>query len=60
MRIQPQSTDQRTRWGTVILSDGTLDYSFKGDVPLNRSRRWPSARTYQEAREKSPSPRVVR
>lgn len=57
MRATP--TDKRTSWGTVILSDGTLDYSFKGTIRLNRSRRWDHAKTYVEARDKSPSSRPV-
>lgn len=57
MRAIP--TDEKTRLGTMILSDGSLDYSFKGTVRLNRSRRWPPAKTYQEARDASPSHRPV-
>lgn len=53
-------TENRTRIGTMILSDGTLDYSFKGPIKLNRSKKWDTARTYQEARDKSPSTRPVR
>lgn len=58
MRAVP--TDKRTRQGTVILSDGTLDYSFKGSIKLNRSDRWQRAATYQEARDASPSSEPVR
>lgn len=58
MRAKP--TGKTTWWGTPILSDGTLDKSFKGPVPLNRSRKWEPAATYQEARDKSPSHRPVR
>jgi hypothetical protein len=59
MRATP--TDKRTSgWGTIVLSDGTLDYSFKGAVPLNRSQRWPRAETYQAARDASPSIEPVR
>jgi hypothetical protein len=53
-------TEKRTKFGTMILSDGTLDYRFKGPIELNRSKRWPRAQTYQEAREKSPSAEPVR
>jgi hypothetical protein len=60
MRIRPHTTDQRTRYGTVILSDGTLDYSFTGEIRLNRSKRWTYAKTYLQARELSPSARPVR
>ena len=60
MRVQPTPTEKRTRMGTVILSDGTLDHSFKGKVELNRSPKWDRAQTYQEARDKSPSSRPVR
>ncbi len=59
MRVQPSPTGKRTRLGTMILSDGTLDYSFKGKVLLNRSLKWDRAETYQEARDKSPSRRPV-
>ena len=43
-----------------LRPDGTIDGSFKGEVRLNRSPRWPPAKTYQEARDKSPSTRLVR
>ena len=59
MRVRPVATGQFTRRGTSVLSDGTLDGTYKGSVRLNRSRRWPPAETYQEAREKSPSARPV-
>ncbi len=59
-RVRPSYTDARTRRGTVILSDGTLDGTFNDPVRLNRSRRWPRAATYREAREQSPSPLPVR
>lgn len=58
MRAEP--TDKRTKYGTVILSDGTLDYSFKGRVALNRSQHWKYANTYHKARDKSPSNEPVR
>lgn len=43
-----------------LLKDGTIDGSFKGQVRLNRSRKWQPATTYQEARDASPSHRPVR
>lgn len=58
MRATP--TGERTLIGTAILSDGTLDYTFKGPINLNRSKRWDMAQTYQEARDKSLSSRPVR
>jgi len=36
------------------------DRSFKGSVRLNRSRKWRAAKTYQEARDYSPSGEHVR
>jgi hypothetical protein len=67
MRIQPMPTDKRTQFGTVILSDGTLDYSFKGKIRLNRSPKWTRGipislqpTTYQQARDQSPSSRPIR
>lgn len=36
------------------------DGSFRGTVRLNRSVRWKSAKTYQEASGASPSDRPVR
>lgn len=56
-RMRAVPTGRKTRMGTVILSDGSLDYSFKGQVRLNRSQNWPRAQTYLEAREKAPYPR---
>lgn len=58
--MRPTLTDNRTKYGTMILSDGTLDYSFKGRVHLNRSAKWTPAETYQEARDASPSSQPVR
>jgi hypothetical protein len=58
MRAAP--TDKKTRRGTVILSDGSLDYQFRGPIRLNRSRKWTPAQTYQQARDASPSHRPVR
>lgn len=56
--MRATSTNERTPYGTVILSDGTPDY--KGQIRLNRSRKWDHAFTYQEARDKSPSNEPVR
>lgn len=56
----PTRTGEYTDRGTPILSDGTLDYTFQGSVELNRSRRWDRAKTYQEARDKSPSNKPVK
>lgn len=36
-----------------------LDRTFKGEIELNRSKHWMRAKTYQEARELSPSSRPV-
>jgi hypothetical protein len=58
MRAKP--TGKRSRIGTMILTDGTLDYQFKGPVRLNRSPRWAAAETYKQARDASPSHRPVR
>jgi hypothetical protein len=58
MRATP--TGKLSKWGKPILSDGTLDYSFKDPVPLNRSRKWAYAAIYEEARDMSPSDRPVR
>lgn len=55
-----QPTHKKTKFGTVILSDGTLDYQFRGEIALNRSRKWIPAQTYKRAREQSPSSRPVR
>lgn len=55
-RVRATPTHHRTHHGTVILSDGTLDYTFKGLIHLNRSRQWEPARSYQEARQLSPFP----
>jgi hypothetical protein len=57
--MRPTPTDQKTRFGTAILSDGTLDHSFKGPIRLNRSRKWPYAQTYQEARRQSEDARAL-
>jgi hypothetical protein len=59
-RIRPMPTGQYTQLGTSILSDGTLDGSFRGKIRLNRSQKWPDAPTYQIARDMSPSNRPVR
>lgn len=58
--MRATATGKFTRRGTPILSDGTLDGSFRGIVPLNRSQRWPRAQSYQQAREQSPSAEPVR
>lgn len=36
------------------------DGSFRGSINLNRSTRWQTAFSYQEARDASPSDRPVR
>lgn len=33
---------------------------YRGPIQLNRSRKWTPAKTYQQAREMSPSKRPVR
>ena len=44
--------------GRVIYE--ILDRTFKGEIQLNRSKKWMPAKTYQQAREQSPSSRPVR
>ena len=56
----PVKTGRFTDKGTPILSDGTLDYTFNSLIRLNRSKNWEFARTYQEARDMSPSNEPVR
>ena len=56
----PFRTGGFTDKGTPILSDGTLDYTFNSLIRLNRSKHWEFARTYQEARDMSPSDEPVR
>jgi len=56
----PFRTGVFTDKGTPILSDGTLDYTFNSLIRLNRSKHWEFARTYQEARDMSPSNEPVR
>lgn len=63
MRAVP--TINRDRSNRPLMSDGTIDRTFKGPVPLNRSQRWEQfdhqrPRTYQDARDKSPSTQPVR
>jgi len=49
---RPTQTDKLTKkpYGTIILTDGSLDYTYKGPIGLNRSKRWTYAATYDEAR----------
>jgi hypothetical protein len=63
--MRATSTRKRDRYDRPLMSDGTIDRTFKGPVPLNRSKRWEQFNhqrptTYQEARDKSPSSRPVR
>jgi hypothetical protein len=58
-KMIPTTTGKFTKYGSSILSNGTLDRMFKGPVPLNRSSKWNYADTYQEARNMSPSDRPV-
>ena len=50
------------RMGQLTSVRGTpaIDRSFKGPVPLNRSRKWTPYYTYQRAREMGPSAEPVR
>lgn len=47
---------------TFEINDGTYHkvYKHRHNPRLNRSRHWPFANTYQEARDMSPSIRIVR
>jgi hypothetical protein len=52
-----RSFEDRPPRGRVVYE--VLDRTFKGEIKLNRSKRWEPAKTYQEARDKSPSTRPV-
>lgn len=55
-----QSAAWRAKRNGPFMKDGSLDLTFKGTVRLTRSPKWTPAKSYQHAREMSPSSRPVR
>ncbi len=55
---RPTPTDKLTKSGKIILSDGSIDYSFKGPIRLNRSKKWLDAETYEDARKQEKLPKT--
>lgn len=56
---QQYNLNRVARWPYIQLQDGSF-YRPLPPTRLNRSQRWRPAKTYQHAREQSPSDRPVR
>ena len=48
-----------SKQGTPLFGDGSLDYTFSGEIGLNRSQHWKPADNYFDARDLSQSNRPV-